>query len=222
MALTVLHPLSNGPSVPPSLRPLFLNDRQLSDILIEFVSAAQRRKQMGQRSDDVFLSYISRKSGVDSQAILNGQKPDQPLMDLMQSIVVNLDIEARQGSDLTDIGRKGLRRVKASPDKLHEPDEVEADECAAGGGEQPRPEPRCYQDGIVPPLASPHFRKYLASDLARLGVVKAFYEPDANSSFGSSVAFLSTIADPAPSVWRYPQAEADERHRCKPCGQALQ
>lgn len=70
---------------------------------------------MGQRGDDVFLLYISRKSGVDSQAILNGQKPDQPLMDLMQSMVVNLDVEARQGPQLTDIERKGLRRVAGGP-----------------------------------------------------------------------------------------------------------
>jgi len=192
-------------------------------VFVGFVSAVQRRKQMGQRSDDVFLSYVSRITGVDTQAILNAREPDQDLMDLMQSMVVNLDVDAPQprGCRLTDINRRGLGPVEGPAEPIREIIHVGAVSGTLDGRDQQSPVPRCYDDEIVRPTPSARFQKYLTCDPARFGIIKAFYEPDADSSFSSSVGFLSTIADAAPIVWRYSQAAPDEHSRCKPCGKLL-
>ena len=89
---------------------------------------------MGQRSVDVFLSYVSEISVVNSPQIVNEREPHHPFMDLIQTMLVHLDVEAPspRGPRLTGIERKGLRRVEDSADVMHEAAEVEADESAAG------------------------------------------------------------------------------------------
>lgn len=50
-----------------------------------FVTAVQRRKQMGHKSEDTFLSYLSDTSGLNMQDLVN----DHQLMEAMQTMVMS-------------------------------------------------------------------------------------------------------------------------------------
>jgi hypothetical protein len=173
-----------------------------------FVSAAQRRKQMGQKNDDVFLSYISRISGVDTQAIINGKEPDQGLMNVLQGMAVNLNTDASKphGSQLTDI--RGHPKAIGRPEKsIRPPPTPSADP----------PRVQSYEDNIPRPPASRSFLRYLSWEPDRQHVIRAFYDAPAKYSFDSVVAHLSRIADPSHVKWHYPQAGPDKENRCPDC-----
>lgn len=60
-------------------------------IVTGFVSAVQRRKHMGQKSDDTFLSYLSDISGLNTQDMVNGRAPDNLLMESLQSMALSFE-----------------------------------------------------------------------------------------------------------------------------------
>ncbi|GIZ36574.1 hypothetical protein CKM354_000004400 [Cercospora kikuchii] len=60
--------------------------RGFGSVLDRFASAVQRRKHMGHKSDDTFLSYLSDISGLNMQDLVNGRDPDHQLMESLQSM----------------------------------------------------------------------------------------------------------------------------------------
>lgn len=78
------------------------------------MSAIQRCRQMGYKSDDVFMHYISAVLGMDIQNVINSRDPDQALIDYVRSMQPRVDYGAplRDSSRLTDV----VRRNPDAPD----------------------------------------------------------------------------------------------------------
>ncbi|KAH9828465.1 Protein of unknown function (DUF3435) [Teratosphaeria destructans] len=78
--------------------------RAFGNQLDRYVTAAQRRRQMGHKNDDTFQFYISQTSDLHTQAIMNGTKQDQDAVDWLRSMrnKRNLSAPKPKGSLLTD------------------------------------------------------------------------------------------------------------------------
>lgn len=88
--------------------------RGFANELLETVTAVQRSQRIGHKSEDVFLRYISNKSGIDSQSIVL-QRPQQKLLiDALRSMQLDVDLKAPlpHGSRLIDARRRYVQDME--------------------------------------------------------------------------------------------------------------
>lgn len=158
---------------------------------------------MGHSNDDVFLAYISRVSGVDTQSIMSGRTPDQQLMNVLQSMTVDLDVEYKPRGR----GRSGV------PYTSLEDESTDSEHASDLSGV------RSYDDPVVRPPPSKRSAALLAADLARQKVVAAFYQDE--MSFQDTTKTLVDLVDPSGHCWHYMEASPDQNGRCQRCSKEL-
>ncbi|KAK0864686.1 hypothetical protein LTR87_015701 [Friedmanniomyces endolithicus] len=92
-----------------------------------YVTAVQRRRQMGHKSDDTFMAYISRISDVRLRAIMNGTEQDQEGIDFLSSMRPQRDLEVPKPgrSSLTDVRFLRTIAAKQAADLEHMENRVE-------------------------------------------------------------------------------------------------
>ena len=66
----------------------------ISHNFAEFLTPAERNRQMGHSNDNIFTAYMSRISAIDIQNIIDGKAPDQKLIDYLRSMECDKDSAA--------------------------------------------------------------------------------------------------------------------------------
>jgi len=188
-----------------------------------YVTAVQRRRQMGHKSDDTFMAYISRISGVHVQAIANGQEPDQEAIDFLRSMRTKLNTNAGSavGASLSDVRfwrsnplsylDKRLSHTASQtyrPRPSHDPTEVNP--FTGSSFTQP------FSSTIARPGPSKHLAIYLRYDQGRAAIMRALYQnaPEQGLPLSSVVALYLPLARFDAYGWRYSDAASDSDDSC--------
>ncbi|KAK0303699.1 hypothetical protein LTR82_017447 [Friedmanniomyces endolithicus] len=189
-----------------------------------YVTAVQRRRQIGHKSDDTFMAYISRISGVHLQAIMNGTEQDHEGIDFLRSMRPQRDLGAPQPgrSSLTDV-----RFWRTMADDKQEADLQFMESRVASKSKDTYPIRRQrYDDSLdiftgaeeVAPFSSTitrgppsrHLQIYLRCDTARANMIQSFYRADEDSHMrlSDAVAVAAALSVPDPPEWFYPCAQS--------------
>ncbi|KAI7489735.1 hypothetical protein KC357_g2124 [Hortaea werneckii] len=199
--------------------------RGFGNKLDKFVTPAQRRRQMGHMNDNTFQSYISRISGVDVQAIINGKEQDQETIDWLCSMRTRLDTTAPRpsGSLLSEnrFWRNGVATVQGSSSFIsdfrraiqeHE-DRVNIFE----GVEVAAP----LTSVVSRPPPSKNLAMYLRYDEPRAAFLKHTFgsvQPLAPFAITAAVGAAYQMALQTPPQWRYPGTSLSASGGCVECG----
>jgi hypothetical protein len=179
------------------------------------MSAVQRRRQMGHKSDDVFMHYISAVSGVDIQNVINGRDPDQALIDYVRSMQARVDHDAplRDGSRLTDVVRRdsdALDYAVQRGDYFAREDNIFEGSDSA----QPFTMPACERS------RSKFFQSYLRYNKARANMINSIQRTTNAAREQPLVEVLRSLAVLAcpDGDWAYPSAKPSGSYACFRCG----
>jgi hypothetical protein len=179
------------------------------------MSAVQRRRQMGHKSDDVFMHYISAVSGVDIQNVINGRDPDQALIDYVRSMQARVDHDAplRDGSRLTDVVRRdsdALDYAVQRGDYFAREDNIFEGSDSA----QPSTMPACERS------RSKFFQSYLRYNKARANMINSIQRTTNAAREQPLVEVLRSLAVLAcpDGDWAYPSAKPSGSYACFRCG----
>lgn len=185
-----------------------------ADFLIGHVTAAQRRRQMGHKDDNTFQDYIGKTSGVDVQAIIIGESPNQSLIDFVASTQASVDQDApREHGSLLVHARKRNDRPEgaAATHTLNSQDPYDPFEG---------------EDAVDPFTSAPRRQSpsrfltaYLRHDVHRHDFVsksdRVSNKP--HHSLSEVVAPLRAMATPRSEDWSYPGAQPTCTNRCRYC-----
>ncbi|KAI6914838.1 hypothetical protein KC318_g431 [Hortaea werneckii] len=194
---------------------------------LEFVTPAQRRRQMGHMNDDTFQFYISPVSGVDVQSIILGREQDQDTIDWLCSMRPRLDTTAPPppGSLLSEprYWRKSAPAKKevemgADASTFHKA-VVEHNQRLSlfEGTETAAP----LSKVVSRPPPSKNLAIYLQYDQARGAVLQHMFDkgrPDCPLPLPMSVTLLYQLALQNPPRWRYPGVSLSPSGACIECG----
>lgn len=144
---------------------------------------------MGHKSEDTFLSYLSDTSGLNVQDMVNGQQPDNSLMENLQSMVLSF-------------------RGQNEPGK---PDDASII--------KPAEDFTSYQQGVVRPAQSTSVKLILNYDEPRSDLVDRFYGPTVLPRFNDNVTLMARMADTGPRpALNYAGVQDEHDKRCPYCG----
>lgn len=185
-----------------------------ADLLAGHVTAAQRRRQLGHKDDNTFQDYIGKTSGVDVQAIMIGESPNQSLMDFVASMQasVNQDAPREHGSLLVHARKRNDPREGAAlthtliSQELYDP--FEGDDAVDPFTSAPR--------RMSP---SRFLTAYLRHDVPRHDFVSKCdrVSDKPPRSLSEVVAPLREMATPHSKDWTYPGAQPTCTNRCRYC-----
>lgn len=188
---------------------------------------------MGHQRDATFQSYISRVSGVDTQAIMLNRPQRQDLMDYVQSIAPFIDLNAansRSSANLAAPIVEGPRvRSKRLTLKAKRVQQIQKERRMIRKDEESTPEGDRRSNSRVGPYdkivrSGPaiSLKAYLKYDANRLAVVERFYERPRGHrlSIEDAIRPLVELANPRPLPFHYPRAAPDCLGQCTICGVA--
>lgn len=178
------------------------------------MSAVQRRRQMGHKSDDVFMHYISAVSGVDIQNVINGRDPDQALIDHVRSMQLRIDHDAplRDRSRLTDV----LRRNPNVQDFATQRKEYFArEEDIFKGTSNAQP----FTNSADQRVRSRFLEAYLRYNKARAKMISSIQQRDSTTKENALVEIVQDLAvlARADEDWTYPLTKPSETYACRRC-----
>ena len=171
---------------------------------------------MGHKSDDTFMSYISRVSGVDVQSIMNGRTPDQETIDFLRSMRTQIDFDAPRPpqSSLTDLRYWRGDQILGS---LAEEKEVYAESLKDifAGSEMTAP----FSGAVDRPPPSRHLLHYLQFDKHRATYIdlSARKTSDEGPSLPTMMLPLVGMSATGRKQWYYPGCEPDSSGQCVRC-----
>lgn len=181
------------------------------------MSAVQRRRQMGHKSDDVFMHYISAVSGVDIQNVINGRDPDQALIDYVRSMQPRVDHDAplRDRSRLTDV----IRRHPNNTDFAAQREEFFAkDDDIFEGSTTSQP----FTTLAYQRVRSRFLDSYLRYNRPRAKMISTIQKNSADvvkeRPLVEVLQSLAILASPDED-WLYPSTKPTETYACHQCGQ---
>lgn len=178
---------------------------------------------MGHKSDDTFMHYISRISGVDVQSIMNNEVPDQPTIDYLRSMRTNIDFDAPRprGSSLTDI-QYWHKQTTQEVLPLERERQIYHDTARDifEGSELTVP----FGDAVVRGPPSRRLLHYLRFDTPRADYLDllANENPNCILSLASVMLPLVEIAKAEQKRWYYPGSPLDESKQSCVCGKTMQ
>ncbi|KAM0719003.1 hypothetical protein Q7P37_004908 [Cladosporium fusiforme] len=178
------------------------------------MSAVQRRRQMGHKSDDVFMHYISAVSGVDIQNVINGRDPDQALIDHVRSMQLRIDHDAplRDRSRLTDV----LRRNPGAQDFATQREEYFArEEDIFEGTSSAQP----FTKSANQRVQSRFLEAYLRYNKPRAKVISSIQKQNSTTKENALVEIIQALAVLArpDEDWSYPLTNPSETYTCRRC-----
>lgn len=209
---------------------------------LEKITSAERQREMGHRSEVTFLHYLSKISGVDTQAIVMGKEQRTFSVEHMRSMTWNRNLRAPNSHSLEASGSRASPSTN-SPDEsmqLSQKKRKRAKEdykgffvtsTTASQSPSPASEDADYdyiiENGIkrVRPKPSRLTGILFKYDTARAEVVNTFYPKEDSGeakslSVAEAAAVLTKLANP--ERWSLSYPVPCDNDKCTWCGKAYE